>query len=422
MIVYSFLVIFFPFPTFSFVFVLLQGKDTWIYHHSDTRESIKSQKDMHCWFCKSGCFLGPVSLACHPAQSLSKIWDRSAESVPQPPCWVLGRKIAANPPMTSFTPVCWPDHCRVSTASKGINDLWLNSFSGNRWWGSGTSSTWELLKILPLQQHYSVQGCSTRVSAELALWPLEDFSSLQQPSWRTLHDKSIKLSGSWGHQPPALTGPSSDPRALPPAHRPGPCIRLCSRASHQLPTALPYLVMGTAKPDPPTCPCPGLPHHVPIPREMPDSQVWVCSSAPEYWALPCHPCHGEPPQPQPVGSCWSPWHSDTAVCWDRGVSYHLLWVMMSASIPLHIRFPSKCSHSCPVSLQHKGGTLCTPTEAPVVLPQLHSYANKLYKWNRNIYAWKKEKSWHTRFNTIWKFYPGDSAYCSKKTQPQLCCL
>lgn len=33
-------------------------------------------------------------------------------------------------------------------------------------------------------------------SAELALWPLEDFSSLQQPSWRTLHDKIIKLSGS----------------------------------------------------------------------------------------------------------------------------------------------------------------------------------------------------------------------------------
>lgn len=68
LMVYSFGVNFFPLSIFLFIL-----KDTHFSHHSDTGESIKSQRDMLFWFCKSGWFLGPVLPTPHPAWTLSLV-------------------------------------------------------------------------------------------------------------------------------------------------------------------------------------------------------------------------------------------------------------------------------------------------------------------------------------------------------------
>lgn len=67
LIVYSFGIIFFPFPSFS------SKEKTQFFHHSDTGESIKSQRDVLSWFCKSGWFLGPGLLTPHSAWTLSRV-------------------------------------------------------------------------------------------------------------------------------------------------------------------------------------------------------------------------------------------------------------------------------------------------------------------------------------------------------------
>lgn len=154
LIVYSFEIIFFPFPSFSF-----KEKR----HNFFIIQTLGSQLKA-----KGTCLAGFVRVV--------GFWVQCSWLLILQGLWVVsemreGRWFCSPPPL-------------LGVGRKKFRRKEFNSFFSNSRLGYGTSATWELVNTLPQQQLHHVQGCSSKSNSRACL-PCS-FWRISSPLWQNL--------------------------------------------------------------------------------------------------------------------------------------------------------------------------------------------------------------------------------------------